>query len=257
MQMVDLGKIKLDDPVAKYLPIFDKYMKRYLTIRHCLSHTTGLEREGGLFGKLSERSKYESLEEEVNAIAAKEISNNPGEVFFYGGYGLNIAARVCEVVSKKPFERLIQEKLTRPLKMKTTTFVNDMGGACNPSGGAKASANDYMNFMTMLLNNGLFEGKQILSTASIKEMHKIQFGALPIKYAPPAANGAKYGLGNWIISHDNDNNGLQVACPGLFGTWPYIDFKKKYAAILFVTNLKVVQRKESAQQFMDTLDGIL
>ena len=43
----------------------------------------------------------ESLEEEVNSIAARKIRANPGTDFWYGGVGLNIAGRVLEVVTKK------------------------------------------------------------------------------------------------------------------------------------------------------------
>src|SRR3954469_10592718 len=120
MQFVDEGKISLDDPVSKYLPVFEKYMKGYITIRQCLAHTTGIENDKGSLLKMVQRSKYNSLEEEVNAFAAKEISNNAGTEFHYGGIGLNVAGRVLEVISKKPFDRLIQEKLLRPLKMKQT-----------------------------------------------------------------------------------------------------------------------------------------
>ena len=45
MLFVDEGKLNLDDPVNKYLPVFDKYMKSYVTIRQCLAHTTGIEND--------------------------------------------------------------------------------------------------------------------------------------------------------------------------------------------------------------------
>ncbi|WP_315816608.1 serine hydrolase domain-containing protein [Paraflavitalea speifideaquila] len=102
MTLVDQGKISLDDPVSKYIPILDKYMKGYITIRQCLAHTTGIDGKGGL-ATLLQRRKFENLEEEANAIAAKEISNNPGKEFAYGSSGLNLAARVAEIVSKKDF----------------------------------------------------------------------------------------------------------------------------------------------------------
>lgn len=254
MTFVDQGKLKLDEPVANYIPEFHKYMKRYLTIRHCLSQTTGIESDGSLISKIAERRNYYDLGEEVNAIAAKEISNNPGKEFFYGGYGLNIAARVCEIIGKKPFERLVQDRIIRPLKMKGTSFVNETGGPCNPSGGARSTANDYINFMSMILNKGVFEGKQILSENAIKEMHRIQISGMTIKYAPPAALGYSYGLGNWIVDADKEGNGMIVTCPGLFGTFPYINFTKKYAAILLVKNLQTVQRKEITHSFMKAVD---
>lgn len=254
MSYVDQGKLDLDDPVSKYIPVFNKYMKSYVTIRHCLSHTTGIEREGGRMGKLLERKKYENLEAEINAIAAKEISNNPGKEFFYGGYGLNIAARVCEVVGKKAFERLMQERITRPLRMRATNFSKDDGSAPNPSGGAQSTANDYMNFLIMVLNKGMFEGKRILSEKAIGEMQKVQLAGLPVKYTPKAAEGFEYGLGEWIQEKDAAGNAIVVSSPGLFGTWPYVDNCRKYAAIIFVKTLLSEQKKDIAILFKELVD---
>ncbi|MGB5028020.1 MAG: serine hydrolase domain-containing protein, partial [Chitinophagaceae bacterium] len=107
MQFVDEGKIALDDKVVKYIPEFDKYFKGYITIRHCLSHMTGIEDEGGLLKKLAQRKKFATLEEEVNAFAARDIRANTGTDFWYGNIGLNIAGRVLEVVSKRKFDVLI------------------------------------------------------------------------------------------------------------------------------------------------------
>ena len=257
MTFVDQGKLDLDDPISKYIPSFNKYMKGYVTLRHCLSHSTGIEKEKGGAGKLLERRKYESLEEEVNTIATKEISNNPGKEFFYGNYGLNIAARVCEIVGKKVFERLIQERITRPLKMRETSFTNDNGSAPNPSGGGRSTANDYMNLLIMILNKGVFEGKIILSEKAILEMQKVQMADLPIKYAPKAAEGFEYGLGEWIQEKDASGKATVVSSPGLFGTWPYIDNCRKYAAIIFVKTILTEQKKDIALQFKDIVEEAL
>lgn len=234
MKMVEEGKIDLDAPVAKYLPIFSKYMKNYITIRHCLTHTTGLEFGRGL--SFLQRKKFASLEEEVNAIAAKEIRQKPGENFHYGGIGLNIVGRVLEIVTKKSFDRLMQDKITRPLKMRATNFSND-GGAVNPSGGARSTAQDYMNFLSMLLNDGVFDGKQILSRESVELMCKVQTNDAKMAYVPAAAADAGYGFGCWIQERDENGNGTVVSSPGLFGTWPYIDRKRKYACIIFTKTL--------------------
>ncbi len=254
MSFVDQGKLDLDDPVGKYLPIFDKYMKRYLTIRQCLSHTTGIENEKvGLLKK----KKFESLEEEVNSYAAKEISNNAGMEFHYGNIGLTIAARVCEIVGKKAFERLIQERITRPLKMRATTFTNDDGSPPNPSGGARSTAADYINFLVMMLNKGMFEGKQILSEASVAEMQKPQAVGLPIKYIPKVAEGFEYGLGEWIEEKDAKGIATVVSSPGLFGTWPYIDKCRNYAAIIFVKSILDDQKKDIYASIKEAIDAQL
>ncbi|AXY75248.1 class A beta-lactamase-related serine hydrolase [Paraflavitalea soli] len=253
MTLVDEGKISLDDQVSKYIPVLDKYMKGYITIRQCLSHTTGIDGKGGL-ASLLQRKKFESLADEANAIAAKEISNNPGKEFAYGSSGLNLAARVAEIVSKKDFSRLVQEKITRPLKMRATTFVNDNGNAPNPSGGAQSSALDYMNFLIMILNKGVFEGKRILSEESIGEMQKNHFPGLPVKFTPKVAEGFEYGLGEWIQEKDANGNSTVVSSPGLFGTWPYVDKCRGYAAIIFVKTILGEQKKDFYLQFKEAVD---
>jgi len=254
MTFVDQGKLDLDDPVSKYLPIFDKYMKSYVTIRMCLAHTTGIENDKGGFLK---RKKFESLEEEVNSYAAKEISNNAGTEFHYGNIGPAIAARVCEIVGKKAFERLVQERITRPLKMRATTFTNDDGSSPNPAGGAKSTAGDYVNFLVMMLNKGMFEGKRILSEASVAEMQKPQGVGLPIKYIPKVAEGFEYGLGEWIQEKDAKGIATVVSSPGLFGTWPYIDKCRNYAAIVFVKSLINEEKKEIYASIKEAIDAQL
>lgn len=257
MVLVDEGKLDLDDPVVKYIPALEKYMKNYITLRQCLSHTTGIDNGKGGLAKLFERRKFENLEAEANYIATKEIANNPGTEFAYGSSGLSLAARCAEVVSKKDFTRLVQEKITRPLKMRATTFTNDNGYAPNPSGGAQSSANDYMNFLIMLLNKGMFEGKRILSEASIAEMEKNHFPGLPVKFTPKVAEGYEYGLGVWLQEKDANGQTTVVSSPGLFGTWPYIDRCRNYAAIVFVKTLLGEQQKDFYLQFKQAVDAVI
>src|SRR5688572_21682498 len=235
MTYVDEGKISLDDPVVKYLPVFEKYFKNYITIRHCLSHMTGIQSEPIRILKLLERKKYNSLEEEVNAFAAKEIQANPGVEFRYGNIGLNIAARVLEVITKKKFENLALQRLFRPLGMTKTTFATLDGSPPNPSGGAKSTADDYMKFLVMLMNKGTYQGKKILSENAVNQIMQVQTKPEQIKYAPVAAAGFNYALGAWVVE-EKAGKSIALASPGLFGTWPMVDFCRGYAYILFVKN---------------------
>src|SRR5688572_7015420 len=81
LQLVDEGKISLDDKISKYLPVFESYGKGYITIRHCLSHMTGIQSEAFKLASFLGNKKYNSLEEEVNDFAKKEIQANTGEEF--------------------------------------------------------------------------------------------------------------------------------------------------------------------------------
>jgi CubicO group peptidase (beta-lactamase class C family) len=263
MQFVDEGKISLDDPVVNYLPVFEKYMKKYITIRHCLSHMTGIEDEGRFLKKILQRKKFSSLEEEVESFAAREIRVNAGSDFWYGNVGLNIAARVLEVVSKRKFDALIRQKLFAPLGMRNTTFSTLDGSPPNPSGGARSTADDYMKFLVMLMNKGNYNGKQILSEESVAEIMKIQTANVPIRYAPKAAEGFQYALGSWVIedlhltSPDGGGTATALASPGLFGTWPMVDFCRGYAYILFVKNFLGEERADAHLEIKKVIDEVL
>jgi CubicO group peptidase (beta-lactamase class C family) len=249
MAYVDDGKISLDDKVSKYIPIFAKYMKTYITIRNCLSFTTGIKADPpGPLGLL-QKSKYPDLETEVDAFASKrEIETNPGTEIYFSQIGPDIAARVLEVITKKTFDRVVQEKILRPCKMRGTSFTNDNGVTSNAADGAITTANDYINFLAMVLNKGTFEGKKVLSEKSIAEMETIQFARLPVKYMPKEAGGLKNGLGCWM------ENGSLITSMNLTGFWPYVDRNLNYAAVL-VPQKPDEPKKELYIQFKQKMDA--
>lgn len=261
MQFVDEGKLSLDDKVVKYIPEFEKYFKNYITIRHCLSHMTGIEDDDKFLKRILERKKFASLEEEVNEFARRNIRANAGTDFWYGNVGLNIAGRVLEVISKKKFEVLIKTKLFVPLGMTKTSFANLNGGPVNPSGGASSTADDYMKFLLMLLNKGKYNGKQILSENAVNEMMKVQNKPEQIRYAPKSAEGYLYALGSWVAeqgplpaSPEGRRAATAVASPGLFGTWPMIDYCRGYAYIVFVKNFLGEQRANAHEELKKIVD---
>lgn len=256
MSFVDEGRLSLDDKVSKFLPIFTKYGKGYITIRHCLSHLTGIESEPIRLLSLLGRKKFRTLEEEVDDFASKkEIVSNPGLEFRYSNIGLNIAGRVLEVMTRRGFEQLMQERITRPLMMRNTNFASF--SAINPSGGGVSTANDYMNFLSMILNKGMFNGKKILSEKAIADMQTTQTTAPMIKYAPKAATGYNYGFGEWILQTDENGKATVVASPGLFGTWPMIDNCRSYACIFFTKGSLGEEKKDIYLDIKKSIDAVI
>jgi CubicO group peptidase (beta-lactamase class C family) len=236
MQFIDEGKLSLDDKVAKWIPAFESYGKNYVTIRHCLTHQTGIKDETGFLKQLLQRKKFASLEEEVNKLAARDIRSNAGTDFWYGHIGPAIAARVLEILSKRKFDLLIKQKLLNPLGMRKTSFSTLDNSAPNPAGGAVSTADDYMRFLVMLLNNGKHEGKQILSEEAVNQLKEIHITSDKMKYAPKAAEGFSYAPGGWVLEQKSANASV-LAAPGLGGTWPMIDFCRKYAYLVVVKSL--------------------
>lgn len=235
LTFVQEGKLSLDDKVSTYLPIFTKYYKDFITIRQCLTNYTGIQSEQGL-GKFFQKNKFHSLEEEVNDFASKrDIQTNAGTEFRYSNVGFNIAGRVLEAISKKAFDRLMQDRIIRPLGMKNTTFTNEnYNDAVDPAAGAKSSAGDFTNFLSMLLNKGTFNNKPILTEASVALMHTLTTEANQVKYAPPQVAGLNYGLGEWILETNAQGKVTAATVPSLQGSWPMIDLCRGYACVILV-----------------------
>jgi CubicO group peptidase (beta-lactamase class C family) len=132
MMLVDDGKVRLDDPVSKYLPGFDpplgakatdgtatlKAPSRPLTIRTLLNHTSGLNYD------YSRRTPADGtpLAEHVADLAKRPLLHEPGAAFVYSDAGVHVASRVVEVVSGQPFDRFLEERLLKPLGMIDTTY---------------------------------------------------------------------------------------------------------------------------------------
>ena len=256
MSFVDQGKLSLDDKVSKYLPIFSRYSKGFITIKDCLAHLTGIESEQNKLLSLFSKKKYASLEEEVNEFASKkEIQSTPGIQFSYSNIGLNIAGRVLEVITKRSFEQLMQERSTRPLMMRNTSFASFT--AINPSSGALSTAYDYLNFLSMILNKGKFNGKQILSEKAITDMQIVRTTPAMIKYSPKPTEGYNYGFGEWILEADENGNAKVMASPGFSGTWPMVDNCRGYACIFFTKGDLSDEKKEVYLNVKKSIDDVL
>lgn len=254
LQFIDEGKLTLDTKVADILPIYAKYGKKFITIGHCLSDLTGIEDKKG---NIVENSRFNSLEELVNDYPKKEIRANAGTDFWYGSIGINIAARVIEIIGKKGFEQLIAQKLTKPLGMKATIFSPENNKCVNPAGGALSTANDYMMFLSMILNKGMFNGKQILSANAIEELKKIQMTSNMVAYAPKDAEKLAFGLGGNILSKDADEKATTIGCPNFGALWPFVDFCNNYACIIFPKDILGDSRKDFYTSFKQTIDSQL
>lgn len=237
MTFVDEGKLKLQDSIGKYLPIMTKYNKGHIKVWHCLSHLTGIK-QGGLRETLDDWREVKTMEASIERIARLPMEGEPGLTFHYGNAGLQIIAAILEKISGKDFETLFSERIAQPLRMKNTDFGRD--GVALAAGGAWSTPEDYMHFLTMLLQEGEFEGKRILSKAAINEMMKnrVRKDCL-IAYSPEEAGNWGYAFGAWVMDDaPAEKRSLVLSSPGLYGSFPWIDSKQQYCAFLFTLNLR-------------------
>jgi CubicO group peptidase (beta-lactamase class C family) len=265
MTFIDENKLRLNDTVGKYLPVLSKAGKGNIRIWHCLSHTTGIK-DGGLRESLMLYQKVKTMDEYLEQISLMPVEGPPGKVFRYGNTGLQIAAAVLEKISGKDFETLFKERIAEPLNMHQTDFGKQ--GVPLAAGGAWSTPKDYMNFLQMIQQEGLFEGKQIISKALIQEMQKNKITRdCIIAYSPIESGNWGYGFGEWItntplaISNKKDampesERATMLSSPGLFGSYPWIDRKNNIIGFLFVFNLKYKNRQETYNELCDLASSI-
>lgn len=236
------GYFKLDDRVGKYLPIFNTYGKGDITIRQCFAMNSGLS----LTEPEYETDSTLTLEESVDLIAANTpVIFPPGTQLDYQGDGMQVAGRICEVVTGKDWRTLASEVLFTPLGMTNSDYLLLGKNPCI-AGGARSTSADYLKFLEMILNKGQgTNGQVVLSSRSVQEFFINQTQDLPEYFSPwgpslffPYSQRPDYGMGSWILAQ-NPTNGVteEVASPGAFGTFPWVDRKRGLCGIIFTFNL--------------------
>lgn len=261
MILQDEGKLSMDDPVSKYIPEFkDCALKsggksRSITIKELLTHTSGL---------VGSQQNEGTLAETAILLARRPLGFEPGTKWEYSP-GLTVAGRLVEVVSGKPYEKFLAERIFRPLGMEDTTFnptreqqerlaklyqpgkdgkpfeeathwLVDLSESRspNPSGGLFSTAKDMSRFYQMVLNDGELDGKRILSPEAVKRMTTIQTGELQTGFTP----GNGWGLG-WCVVREPQGVTKHLSPGtfghgGAFGTQGWVDPEKNMVYVLLI-----------------------
>jgi CubicO group peptidase (beta-lactamase class C family) len=241
MTVVDEGKLSLDTPISTWLPEFQGAAGT-ITLRELLAQTAG---QGSLKGLVDvKQDPRMTLGQSAAEIAALPLQDKPGKVFKYGGPGFQVAGALVEKVTGERWSKLFDERIAKPLGMYHTYWQHlpDRGvsleDTLNPllQGGVVTTAEDYMRFLTMLADGGEYQGRRILSAASVETMETAQTLGKPMDYLPPGSKSdhdLQYALGNWCERWNEDGHCTLVSSPGAFGAYPWIDHQSGLYGIFF------------------------
>jgi CubicO group peptidase (beta-lactamase class C family) len=285
MMLLEQGKLKLDDPVSKYLSGFDNLQvitkfneadatyetrpaRRPMTIRHLLSHTSGI---GYAFTNPIE---YRLTQATKKGEWELPLLSDPGEKWNYSA-STRLLGFIVEKVTGTPLETWYQENIFKPLGMTDTSFavvadkqsrvptqhsriegkLVEQPRSPIPStptapfrgdGGLYSTVQDYAKFVQMLLNDGRLGSVQILSKKSVKMMGENSIGAISVELQPDAdkqrtkpfplgAGKDKFGLGFQIASGDPNYAKFRspgsLSWAGIFNTEFWIDPAKHIGGI--------------------------
>lgn len=278
MQLNELDKLDIHDPVSKYL---DFQLSDDITIHHLMSHSSGipnLNLEQVENTKLEPNNKFpliamgswDDFFYHING-AGDAISFKPGERFFYFDSGYTMLGRIIEKISGMSYAEYVRKNILVPLDMNRSSFLKThlqkdnnisipyepnednlpskkkfpFSEFIHPAGGLVSSSVEMMNFLIMLMNNGKFNEKQILTEQSIKLMTTIYFKTNLF--------GWNYCYGLASISFFDDT--MMLHNGGITGGYSHIAYlKEKKLGITLVTNYPAISYEPFYKLFTSLLD---
>lgn len=286
LMLLEEQRLLLSDPLEKFLPEFRAMkvatpnaasangydlvpVQRSITIHDLLTHRAGFPGQGGPGGvrpvtalrreAMRSLPAEAGLAEHVAKLATAPLDNQPGAEWRYGDSVL-VLGRVIEVVSGKPLDVYLREKIFEPLDMTDTAFnvspeklgrlapiysysaekglAKSRGPATSPqllsaSGGLFSTAPDYLRFCQMLLNGGELEGRRLLSRKSVELMGALHVDQIPLSFL----DGQGFGLGVAVLKAGGASGLLGSAgtygWSGAYNTYFRIDPQDKMIVLLF------------------------
>jgi methyl acetate hydrolase len=287
MMLVDEGKLRIDDDVARYLPKYKDPLvigsfneadgsyetrpaKRPITIRHLLTHTSGIGYgfANPMLTKIMAKTKKGELD--------VPLLFDPGDGWAYGA-STRVLGHVVEAISGQKLDAFLESRIFQPLGMRDTSYlvpaakyprvvsVNARGAdgkfverpfpATLPAGvqgdgGLYGTAGDYGLFLRMLLNRGTLGGTRILSERSAKAMLETQTGNVVVteqqstnpalsKNFPLGAGADKWGLGFQMAATQAPNRRRPGSgtWAGIFNTHFFIDPAKEIGVVVMTQTL--------------------
>ncbi len=125
MQLVDQGKLSLDDDISKFIPEFP-YAGHHVTVRNLLNHTSGIVDYHYLGDPIEATSRQPKALDEVMALyAGKRWVNEPGTKWDWSISGFQLLVTILERVTGQSYESYVQHNILDPSGVKATTYCDD------------------------------------------------------------------------------------------------------------------------------------
>ena len=285
MMLVEAGKLSLDDPVSKYLPEFENRQviskfnegdgtyetrpaKRAITIRHLITHTSGL---GYAFSNPIVARLVQATQKSETELP---LLHDPGDKWTYSA-STRVLGQVVEKISSQPLDVFLRNRIFEPLKMADTSYVVAPGklprvvtvhrrldgklveqpntpaqeAPVRGDGGLYSTARDYGAFLQMLLNGGSFQTVRLLGEGSVGMMGENHIGAVVVDDQPAAdpaltrpfplgAGRDKFGLGFQIAARDaryaRRRSPGSLSWAGINNTHFWIDPNRRVAVVVLM-----------------------
>jgi CubicO group peptidase (beta-lactamase class C family) len=265
MILFDEGKLRLDDPVVKYIPEFTGGAKDQVTIRMLLEHRSGLPAGRDLW------RITQTPDEARAAVISTPLFAAPGQYYEYSDLGADMLGFVIEAVSGEKLDKFLDERVFTPLGMTDTHFHPDaslrgriapteinpprgyplrgevhdenayaLGGVAGHAG-LFSTASDLAVFAQMMLNGGIYNGTRIVADSTVKLFTRRAAGTRALGWDTCGGHGScgKY-LGDNAYGHT-----------GFTGTSIWIDPDREMFVVLLTNRVHEARARRPAKVISD------
>lgn len=203
---IDEGKISsIDDPVGKYLPEYNEGRKKEVTIRHLLTMSARLDWDEAYSSLFSATTHGYYGNDLYDFVTGLDITGIPGEQYTYRSGETQILAFVIEAATGETLSSYAERKLWQPIQAEHDAYwlLDKKGGDEKAFCCFHTNAHDAARFGKLMLNNGNWNGHQIVSEKYMKEAMtpasylKDQWGKDSLDY---------YGFQFWIMHYKGMTN---------------------------------------------------
>jgi CubicO group peptidase (beta-lactamase class C family) len=265
MVLYDEGRLDLEAPVSTYLPAFSGGWKDSVTIRHLLTHRSGLPAGRDLW------RIARTPDEARAAVLATNLECKPGQCYIYSDLGADVLGFVIEAVAGEPLDVFLQDKVFEPLGMNDTFFkpadsltyriapteiapprgyplqgeVHDenayaLGGVAGHAG-LFSTAADLSIFAQMMLNGGEYNGVRVLSDTVVSLFTRRAAGTRALGWDTADGDG---GSGKFLDSHAYGHTGYT-------GTSIWIDPERQMFVLLLTNRVHAARARRPAKVISD------
>jgi CubicO group peptidase (beta-lactamase class C family) len=157
------GKIaSVDAPLSSFYPDWKTGRKAKVTLRHVLTHTSGLEHRQGarVLTQQADRSKF---------VRAAEVTEEPGARFSYSNEAVQLLAGVVKSAAGEPLDAYLAKRLFTPLGITEWRWDKDKAGNVQTFYGLALGARDLARIGRLMLQNGAWNGKQLVPAEWVEQ----------------------------------------------------------------------------------------
>jgi CubicO group peptidase (beta-lactamase class C family) len=265
MILYDEGRLDLEAPVSKYLPAFSGGTKDQVTVRHLLTHTSGLPAGRDL------RRQASSAWEARQLVIGTSLTCNPGRCQVYSDLGADVLGFTIEAITGQGLDAFLDERVFTPLGMNDTHFrpeaamldriaptevspprgyalrgeVHDesawaLGGVAGHAG-LFSTAADLSLFAQMMLNRGTLNGVRIVSDSAVARFTARTSGTRALGWDTSDGDGAAgVHMGEHAYGHT-----------GFTGTSIWIDPDRDLFVILLTNRVHAARARRPAKVIAD------